>query len=479
MLESLSLEEKQELISLLELTHKQQVQKSFRKFIDEFTYEPPPARHHEFLINKLQGVADGECKRLMTFLPPGSAKSYYANVMFSAWWMGANPGKKVITSSYNQEVSDKWGRRVRSIVRDPHYTKYFDVELSQDSSAAGRWSLNNDTEYYGVGCGGAITSFRADLAILDDIVKGREEADSETMRNKLREWYKSDFWTRLKPDASVILIMTRWHEDDVAGWLLDEAENGGEKWDVISIPMEAEDNDPLGREIGEVLWPEWYTPEMIKQAKRDPRTWSSLYQQRPSPETGVYFNSSWFKRYSTLPDNYRVYGASDYAVTSGSGDYTVHGVFAIDTDDNIYVLDWWRGQKSSLDWVEQLILMIKSHKPVTWFEESGAIFRAMDPLISKRQKETGAYCVRMQITRNKSKEMMAQSIRGRMQQGKVFFPQNGNWVSDLISECLSFPAGKHDDQVDVLALLGLALENMHGKKATDISLSLPAGSMAL
>jgi predicted phage terminase large subunit-like protein len=433
----------------------------FRSFIDEFTTEAPPAKHHEVLIKRLQMVADGKIPRLMVFMPPGAAKSYYANVMFSAWWMTRNHGGKLITSSYSQEVADKWGRRVRSIVRDERYKEAFGVSLSQESQAAGRWALNDGTEYYAVGVGGSITSFRADGAILDDPVKGREEAESETVRNKVKEWYNSDFWTRLKPGAFVVLIMTRWHEDDLGGWQLEMQKQGGEKWDVLSLPMICESNDDaMGREIGQPLWPEWFTTEMLTQAKRDVRNWSSLYQQRPSPETGAYFDLKWFKNYDTLPDNLRIYGASDYAVTDGGGDYTVHGVFGLDTQDNIYVIDWWRGQKSSLDWVEQLILMIKAHNPVTWFEEGGVIFKSLDPLISKRQRETQAYCTRKQITRTKSKEMSAQAIRGRMQQGKVLFPHNSPWVTDLKSEMLSFPAGKYDDQVDVMALIGLAIGEM-------------------
>lgn len=435
------------------------MRQNYLSFIEEFTSEQAPARHHRLLIEKLQEVADGKVKRLMVFMPPGSAKSYYANVMFSAWWMIGNPGKKLITASYSQEVADKWGRRVRALVRDEKYKECFGVTLSQDSQAAGRWALNDETEYYAVGVGGSITSFRADGAIIDDPVKGREDAESETIRNKTKEWYQSDFWTRLKPGAFVVLIMTRWHEDDLAGWLLEQQDKGGEKWDVLSLPMIAGGDDPLGRAEGESLWPEWFTADMIQQAKRDARNWSSLYQQKPTPETGAYFDLAWVKYYDKLPSNVKIYGASDYAVSDGSGDYTVHGVFALDANDNLYVVDWWRGQKSSLDWVEQLILMIKTHRPVTWFEEAGVIYKSMNPLITKRQQEAGAWCVRKQLVRAKSKEMCAQSIRGRMQQGKVFFPY-ASWMPDLRSELLSFPAGKHDDQVDVLALIGMALNDM-------------------
>lgn len=447
--------------------NKLQTRESFRRFISEFSTEPEPAKHHQLLIDKLQDVADGKIKRLMVFMPPGSAKSYYANVMFSAYYLGRFPDKKLITASYSQEVADKWGRRVRAIARDEKYTDVFGAALSEESQAAARWALNSGGEYYAVGVGGSVTSFRADLGIIDDPVKGREEADSETIRRKTQEWWQSDFWTRLKPDAGVVLIMTRWHEEDLAGFLLEEMKTGGEKWEVLKLPMLAEEDDPLGRKVGEPLWPEWFTPEMITTAQRNPRNWSALYQQRPSPETGSYFQRDWIKYYDTLPANLRKYGASDYAVTDGGGDYTVHGVFGVDSADNIYIVDWWRGQAASLDWVEQLILMIKAHRPAEWFEEGGQINKSMAPLIAKRQQETGAYCVRTPFNYGgKNKEMRAQSIRGRMQQGKVLLPKHASWMAELVSELLTFPAGKHDDQVDVLSLLGMALETATGAKKT-------------
>lgn len=442
---------------------------SYPEFIKQFNTESAPARHHKLLIEKLQQVADGKIKRLMVFMPPGAAKSHYANVMFSAFMIGRKPGTKLLTASYSGEVADKWGRKVRSIVREEAYCRTFNVNLSQDSQAAGRWALDSGSEYYAVGVGGSVTSFRADLGIIDDPVKGREEADSETIRAKTIEWYKSDFWTRLKPDAAVVLIMTRWHEEDLAGWLLEEAKTGGEKWEVLRLPMIAENDDPLKRNAGESLWPEWFTPHMIEIARRDERMWSALYQQSPAPDTGNFFKREWLRYYNTLPVNLRVYGASDYAVTQGGGDYTVHGVFGVDSEDNIYVMDWWRGQTESLAWVEQLMIMIKAHKPVTWFEEGGQINKSMGPLITKRQQETQAWCTRQQFNYGRqNKEMRAQSIRGRMQQGKIHFPKASLWCTDLISELLLFPAGKHDDQVDVLSLLGLALADVHGAQETPV-----------
>lgn len=437
-----------------------QIRASFHRFIESFSQEPEPAEHHRLLAEKLEAVERGDIKRLMVFMPPGAAKSTYANVLFSAWYLGKNPGKKLITASYSQEVADKWGRKVRGIAKNEDYAVAFQTVLSSESQAAGRWSLRSDSEYYAVGVGGSVTSFRADLGIIDDPVKGREEADSETIRKKTIEWYQSDFWTRLKPDAAVVLIMTRWHEEDLAGFLLEEMRTGGEQWDVLSLPMIAEENDPLGREKGEQLWPEWFTPEMITQAKRNPRNWAALYQQRPAPEEGDFFRAEWFHWYGKPPKHLKYYGASDYAVTADGGDYTVHGVIGVDPDDNIYLIDWWRGQTTSDIWAETLLDMIGRWKPLKWAEERGQIIKSMGPFIDKRMRERKIYCLREQMTSASDKATRAQSIRARMSMGMVYFPKDAPWMQELMREMLTFPSAKHDDQVDVMGMFGRMLDTM-------------------
>ena len=187
-------------------------------------------------------------------------------------------------------------------------------------------------EYFAVGVLGAVTGRRADIVIIDDPVKSRLEADSETVRERVWEWWKADLLTRLKPGAKIVLVMTRWHEDDLGGRLLAEMDAGGRKWEVLRLPMEAEADDPLGRAPAEPLWPEWFTDDMRADAKRDPRTWSALYQQRPAPDTGTYFERDWLRPANAIPrrDDMRTYGASDYAVTANDGDWTVHVIIGVD-----------------------------------------------------------------------------------------------------------------------------------------------------
>lgn len=332
-------------------------------------------------------------------------------------------------------------------------------DVSPDNKAAGRWETTGGGEYYAAGVGGSVTGRRADLAIIDDPIRSREDADSETIREKQWDWYKFDLSTRLKPDAAVILIQTRWHEDDLAGRLM---ESERDKWRVVSLPMEAEGDDPLGRLPGEPLWPEWFNDEMRADAKRDARLWSALYQQRPAPEDGDYFKAEWFKPVPKLPDpkTLRVYGGSDYAVTADGGDYTVHVVIGVDPEGRIYILDLWRKQASSDVWIEAFCDLVKTHKPMGWAEEQGQIRAGIGPFLDRRQRERGAWVYREQFPTRGDKAVRAQSIRGRAALSSIYYQADAKWWPDLRSELLSFPAGKHDDQVDALGLVGQLLDRM-------------------
>lgn len=437
----------------------ERVRRRARKSLTEWCrykgYEP--ARHHRLVINELEKVAAGETKRLALFMPPGSAKSTYGSILFPPWLLSAAPNKSIIAASHTAELAERWGRKVRNMVEQEASLLGFSV--SADNKAAGRWETSAGGEYYAAGVGGSVTGRRADLAIIDDPVRSREDADSETIREKQWEWYKFDLATRLKPDAAVILIQTRWHEDDLAGRLL---ASEGDRWRVVSLPMEAEADDPLGREPGEALWPEWFNDEMRSDAKRDARLWSALYQQRPAPEEGDYFKAEWFRPVPKLPDpkTLRVYGGSDYAVTADGGDYTVHAVIGVDPEDRIYILDLWRKQASSDVWIGSFCDLVLTHKPIGWAEETGQINAGVGPFLTREQRNRRAYVHREQFPTRGDKAVRAQSIRGRAALAGIYYQQDAPWWPDLRSELLSFPAGKHDDQVDALGLVGQLLDRM-------------------
>lgn len=436
------------------VSKREAAQASLARFIEYRKAGYAPSKHHTLLISKLEAVERGEIDRLMVCMPPGSAKSTYASIEFPSWFIGRNPQMSVIAASHTQELAERFGRRVRNIVACAEFGQVFDAGVAEDSSSAGRWDTTKGGEYFAAGVGGSITGRRADLAVIDDPVKSREDADSERSREKAWDWYVNDLMTRLKPGARQIVVMTRWHEDDLGGRIL---ERERDRWDVVEIPMEAMPGDPLGRSVGERLWPEWFTDDMVKTAKMDMRSWNALYQQQPAADVGDYFKREWFSSYDKRPELLHVYGASDFAVTEGGGDYTEHGVFGLDPMGNVYVLDWWRGQSAADVWIERQCDLILKHKPMCWFGESGPIRRAIEPFLLRRMNERKAHCRLEWIASISDKPTRARPIQALASMGKVFVP-HAAWVSDVLGQLMRFPAGKHDDAVDVFGLIGRGLE---------------------
>lgn len=426
-----------------------------------------PARHHQLLIDKLEAVAKGEITNLAVFMPPGSAKSTYASVLFPPWFLQGHQTANVLAASHTTELAEKWGRRVRNLISE--HSVLLGAGLSADSQAAGRWALAQGGEYYAAGVGTGIAGFRANLGIIDDPIRSRQDADSELIRDRVWDWYVNDFSTRLVPGARKILIQTRWHEDDLAGRALQY-----EDWEIVSLPALAIEGDILGRKVGEPLWDDGdygYGLQLLELAERTPpRTWSALYQQSPAPDDGDYFRDEWFRSYDLAPalETMSVYGGSDYAVTADGGDYTVHAVVGLDPAGRMYLLDLWRGQASSNEWIEAFCDLVQKWKPIGWAEETGQIKSALGPFIDRRQRERRAYVFRQQFPTRGDKAIRAQSIRGRMALDGLYVPMNAKWLPEFKRELLSFPAGKHDDQVDALGLVGQLLDQMRSGRTPSV-----------
>jgi predicted phage terminase large subunit-like protein len=406
----------------------------------------------------------------MLFLPPGSAKSTYATVVSPTWAMGKWPGFKVIGASYGSDLMRKFGRRMRSIVKQQAFNALFGTSLSSESAAADEWALENGSEFMGGGILSGITGNRADFIPIDDPIKGRQEADSEVTRQRTVEAYQDDILTRLKPGGSLMLTQTRWNEGDLAGAILPErwaGESGmiecrdGNTWEVICIPAQAERaDDPLGRQPGEYIWPEWFPASHWDTFKRIPRTWSALYQQRPAPEEGDYFKLEWLHEVDGHPplDIMKIYMGSDYAVTSDGGDYTVHIVIGVDPAGNMWLLDLWRKQASSDVWVEAWCDLVETYHPSQAAEETGQIKSGVGPFLTKRARERKVSTWRRDFPTRGDKSIRAQSIRGRMAMNGLRVPRDAQWLPSLKAELASFPAGRHDDQVDALGLVGQLLD---------------------
>jgi len=404
-------------------------------------------------------VAEGQCDRLMIFMPPRHGKSELASRRFPAWYIGKHSNKEIIAASYNSDLAGDFGREVRNIVDSGEYQSLFDTRLASDSKAKNRWNIEGGGGYAAAGVGTAVTGRGADIFLIDDPVKDRQEAESETHRERVWDWYTSTAYTRLMPGGAIILIQTRWHEDDLAGRLLEAEQNGGDQWRKLILPAWHEERG--------ALWPERYPKPALDRIKAaiGPRDWSALYQQAPSPEEGTFFQRDWFGRHRELPKPYHVYGVSDYAVTDGDGDYTEHGVFAFLPDGTIAQLDWWHGQTTADEWIERKLDLMSKHRPLCWFGEGGVIQKAVEPMLRRRMRERKVFCRLEWVASTKDKPTRARAIQARASMGKVSLldDERGQRVLD---QCLAFPTGKNDDAVDVLGLMGRVIDEAHSAVAT-------------
>lgn len=418
------------------------------------------AQHHERIAEALERVERGELKRLIIAMPPRHGKSELASRRFPAYALGRKADRQIIAASYGADLSLDFGREVRNIVASSEFAALFPVTLAPDSRAANRWHTSEGGMYVAAGVGTAITGRGADILLIDDPFKDRQEADSETRRKAVWDWYTSTAYTRLMPGGAIVVIQTRWHDDDLAGRLLAQQAEGGDQWEVLSLP--AIDGE------GEALWPARYPLDVLEQIRGvlPARDWNALYQQNPIPDDGDYFKAAWFGEYDDLPEKLTIYGASDYAVTDGDGDWTEHGVFGVDFNSNVYVLDWWRGQTTSDVWIDRKCDLIVKHSPACWFGEAGPIRRAVEPFLMRRMTERSAFCRVEWLASINDKPTRARSIQALASMGKLFFPKNAVWKGEVLAQMLRFPAGKHDDAVDVFSLVGRGLEFIRTPRAT-------------
>jgi predicted phage terminase large subunit-like protein len=405
------------------------------------------AQHHAQIADALEEVERGENDRLMIFMPPRHGKSELASKRFPAWCLGRNPRRQIIAASYNSDLANDFGRNVRNIVAEPEFGQVFpSVSLAPDSQAANRMNTNRGGAYVAAGVGTAVTGRGAHIALIDDPFKDREEADSERRRDVVWDWYRSTLYTRLMPGGSIVLIQTRWHEDDLAGRILEQE---ADQWKVLELPAI--------NAAGEALWPEWYDVGALNRIKATigPREWSALYQQRPQPDEGTFFRREWFGTWDRLPP-VRYYGTSDYAVTDGGGDYTVHRIWGIGPDGAIYRVAGYRDQATSDKWIEAKLDLIEKYKPLCWFGEGGVIQKAIEPMLKRRMRERGVFCRLEWLPSVADKPTRARSFQAMAASGRVHFEAGAD-----IGEFLVFPAGKHDDDVDTASLIGRAIDQAH------------------
>lgn len=447
-----------------------------------------PQVHHEHICAAASRVEAGEIKRLMIFSPPGSAKSSYTTHRFASWYLGKHPEDSLICASHTAKLAERFGKKVRNTVGSPTYGEIFrSVSLAGDSQAKGDWAVTINGkaggEYYAVGFDGAVAGRRADGILIDDPFKSIKDADSETIRDNVWDVYKTDLRSRLKGDSGwIIIIQTRWHVDDLSGRILPDDWDGesgwvtgkdGEEWYVLRLAMECDsDDDPLGREIGETLWPEWWSPAHVAREKliQGNRNWNALYQGRPTTEEGAIIKSSYWGVWpsETPPVCEYVLQSLDTAFEEGEeNDYsarTTWGIFDIYQSENSKVIEaylarhkdrpthqryhailieGWRGkvpfsvlQRNVLDGIDEYepdrVLIEKKasgHSLIQEMRRAGIAVKAIKP--------------------DRSKLSRTHAAEPAFEQGAVWrMPMD--WAKAIVKECAQFPNGEHDDWHDTV-----------------------------
>ncbi|WP_322884244.1 phage terminase large subunit [Sinorhizobium medicae] len=436
--------------------------------------------HLDALSEHLEAVTAGEILRLLINIPPGTMKSLSVGVMWPAWEWGPKglPHMRYLGTSHSLPLGIRDNLKMRRLVTSEWYRERWgrQVELTSDQNAKTKFE-NTATGFREAMAFTGLTGSRGDRVLIDDPLSV-DNANSDAERENVNSTFRESVPTRLNnPDRSaIVVVMQRLHEDDVSGLIL--ANDFG--YEHLMLPMEFEPErrcytsigfvDPRKQE-GELLFPERFPREVVERDKKvmDAYAVAGQFQQRPAPREGGLFKAAWLKPcyLKDIPtrDTLSVYGGSDYAVTANGGDYTVHGAIGLDAQGRMWLLDVWRKQAASDQWIEAFCDMVLHWKPNGWAEETGQIKSGVGPFRDRRMRERKAYVVCEAFPTRGDKAIRAQSIRGRMALDGLYVPIDAPWYEAFVSELLTFPAGKNDDQVDMLGLIGQLLDRMYAPRA--------------
>lgn len=443
---------------------------------------------HIKLIDKhLVWLTQRKIKQLIINMPPRHGKSEFISKYFPAWYLGTHPEHRVILVSYEASFAASWGRKVRNLL-DQHGEFNFGIKLNPAVRSAKNFEvipvfrgINAGGSMDTMGAGGPITGKGADLVILDDPVKNDSEAMSVVMRENIWNWFNATLLTRLEPEGVIVIIMTRWHEDDLCGRII--RNDLDTKWNVLSLPAIADEEDLLGRKPGEALWPCRYSIDNLNEKKKNMGSYifSALYQQKPMPNEGGVFKRKNFRYFSVRDgifclnpskDDERktfraedcgIFATMDLAVTDKqTSDYTVAIIFYITPESDVLILEVLRVRMEGakhVKFVEDIYSRWKTE--IIGIESTSYQLKLVQEL-----RNTGYNIQSLKADRNKVSRALP--IAAKMESGKVYFRENAPWLMDFEDEILCFPKGRHDDQVDAFAYTAYMIQ-----PKTD---SMPAGA---
>lgn len=424
------------------------------------------APHIEFITNVIQcamekkkkmreGEIPTENQYIAINMPPRHSKSMTITETLPSYYLGHFPEDRVIEISYNDTFARKFGKKNKEKVKQ-FGSELFGIEIAKDSSAHDEWSLDNNIGgMISRGVLSGITGQGADLMIIDDPIKNREEADSETHREKIWEEWVDSFSSRLHPGAIVILILTRWHEDDLQGRLLSNKYGKPLGWQVYNFPLEAEENDILGREPGEPLWPERYGKKFIEERKRYPASFNSLYQGRPTSAEGNILKREWWQYYDRLPNiqrwilsvdaNFKDEKSSLSKKKNPDTDYVSIQVWG-KVNANAYLIDRVKAKLNFPATIKTIENILKKYPDISakYIED-----KANGPaIIAMLRNKVGGF---IPVPAREGKVARVEAVTAWIEAGNVYLPRI-DWVHDFVEECASFPKGAHDDDVDAMSM---------------------------
>jgi predicted phage terminase large subunit-like protein len=446
--------------------------------------------HGRLLCQIMEKIERRELKRVAVSIGPQFGKSEILSRKGPAWISGRDPFANLILGTYNQPMADTFGRQVRDVATSPASQQVF-PGYDLNTGMANYLVTQKGGQMSFVGVGGSGTGKPADFFFVDDPIKSAEEANSETFRESLWDWFNGVVFTRCHDDTAILVVHTRWHEDDLIGrlcdpehpWRTDEKhKHVGRGWTYINLPAVVTDPklaealglkldiptddfvvEQFGKKPMSSLWPGRKSLPLLAEARgQDPQTFNALYMGKPTPDDGEYFKDTMLVEYHSLgqlPKNLRKYGASDHAVSEKqTADFTVLGCVGVDEDDDIWVLPdvvWERMETDRT--VEELLSQFQIHEPQLWWMESELISKSFGPFLYKRMAEERIYTAIDPVTVSKDKRTRARAIQGRMSMKRVHFPAFAPWWPQARSQLLKFPYGKNDDFVDWLAHIGKGL----------------------
>ena len=405
--------------------------------------------HHKVMAQKFNGLADGSIKRLIVNMPPRHTKSEFASYLLPSWLMGLNPKLKIIQATHTGELAVRFGRKVRNLMNSNEYSLVFpEVQLRQDSSAAGRWETHAGGEYFAAGVGGAITGRGADLMIIDD-PHSEQDALSPAALENAYEWYTSGPRQRLQPGGAIVIVMTRWSEIDLTGKLLKQQARDvlADQWEVVEFPALLEDD--------KVLWPQfWKKDELLKvKASLSVGKWEAQWQQNPTSETSAILKREWWQKWEKeeIPPLSYVMQSYDTAFSKQTNaDYsaiTTWGVFYPEEGGppNIILCDARRGR-----WDFPELRRIAQEEYAYWDPECVLIeAKASGMPLTQELRQMGIPVQNYSPSRGNDKYTRVNSIAPLLESGLVWAPDT-RWAEEVIEECAAFPAGENDDFVDTV-----------------------------